>query len=101
MNREGERIQDLPHPARAFWNTPELVAIVLKGASRGTLAACTRVSKTVSDCALDELYYNCPGLFPVLNALCHLKAENKREGVVGAEEEDDDGPLVWRSHSDD
>ncbi|KZT33599.1 hypothetical protein SISSUDRAFT_1122802 [Sistotremastrum suecicum HHB10207 ss-3] len=85
MNGEVEGPEhDCPSPARAFWNTPELVAIALKDAERGTLAACTQVSKIPSDCAIDGLYRSCSGLIRVLNLICHLKFED---------DEDDDGPL--------
>ncbi|KZT39937.1 hypothetical protein SISSUDRAFT_1127659 [Sistotremastrum suecicum HHB10207 ss-3] len=65
-----ENVQRRPN---IFWTIPELVAMTMQSASPSALAACARVSKVVSEHALDALYRETNGFMPLLRLLCPME----------------------------
>lgn len=60
---------------QAFWETPELIAMCFDLADRRTLSACARLSKRLSEHALDALYRDGPGYVKILKLLCGMSED--------------------------
>ncbi|KZT33598.1 hypothetical protein SISSUDRAFT_1122801 [Sistotremastrum suecicum HHB10207 ss-3] len=57
---------------QAFWETPELVAMCFESVDKRSLSSCARISKRLSEIALDALYRDGPGYVKILKLLCSM-----------------------------
>ncbi|KZS93849.1 hypothetical protein SISNIDRAFT_454294 [Sistotremastrum niveocremeum HHB9708] len=76
---------------QAFWETPELIAICFDFLDNGTLSACARLSKRLSEHALDALYRDGPGYVRMLKLLGDM--DEDEEGMLSFH--DDITPAHW------
>lgn len=60
---------------RACWETPELIAIIVDLLDTTSQARCARVSRTISEHALNALYRNVKQLVPIFSLLCPLRED--------------------------
>lgn len=60
---------------RACWETPELIAIIVDMLDTTTQARCARVSRTISEHALNALYRHVKQLLPIFSLLCPIRED--------------------------
>lgn len=60
---------------QAFWETPELIAMCFDFMDKRSLSACARLSKGISEHALDLLYRDVQGYVQTLKLLCSMEQD--------------------------
>ncbi|KZS91559.1 hypothetical protein SISNIDRAFT_487227 [Sistotremastrum niveocremeum HHB9708] len=59
-----------PPPPSSFWTVGELVSMLMEFLDKKSLSACARVSKMISEHALDVLYRTGPEILDIIKLLC-------------------------------
>ncbi|KZS93853.1 hypothetical protein SISNIDRAFT_454298, partial [Sistotremastrum niveocremeum HHB9708] len=60
---------------RACWETPELIAIIVDMLDTTSQARCARLSRAISEHALNALYRNVKQLLPIFSLLCPIRED--------------------------